>query len=183
VSQISDRKVARRYASALFSTARKAGKTEAIQRDLESLLSLWQRIPALRRALESPRVSGERKRALIDRTLRPNLEALTVSFLNLLVRKRREELLDAVQEEFRRQADDARGLVRAEATIALPLDKNEQAELHASLEAHTGKTIELTVNVDPAILGGVLVRLQDTVIDGSVRGALERLRAQMLQER
>jgi len=181
VSRVADSKVARRYASALFSAARKIAKIEPVQRDLDTLVSLWKQTPTLARILESPLVPGDRKHALIDQLFSTEVDPLTRSFLHLLVDKGREEILESVEREFRRQADAEQGLVRAQATVAAPLDDAQRAALIASLQQRTGaRQIELSVQVDPAILGGVVVRLHDTVIDGSVRGALERLREQLL---
>ena len=81
-----------------------------------------------------------------------------------------------------RLTDVARHLVRADATFAVQPTPDETAGLIRGLEQRTGETVSLTVQVDPAILGGVVVRMHDTIIDGSVRGTLERLREQLLQE-
>lgn len=183
MSKSGDSKVAKRYASALFAAAGKLGKTDAIENDLAGLDSLWNQVPALRRALESPLVPGERKHAVVDKALSDGVDPLSKAFLHLLIEKRREDILPSVREEFVRQADTARGLVRAEATTAVPLVDSQRAALVAALEKRTGKRIELSVREEPGILAGVLVRMEDTVIDGSVRGALERLREQMLRER
>lgn len=183
MSQVVDRKVAKRYANALFQTARQTGASDAVQRDLASLEALWSQVPALRHALESPLVPGERKHEIVDKAFAADLEALSKSFLHLLIEKRRENILSEVSEEFNRQADVERGLIRAEAIVAAPLDQAQESALVEGLKKRTGKQIELTVNVEPDILGGAIVRMQDTVIDGSVRGALERLREQMLHPR
>ncbi len=138
--------------------------------------------PALRQMWESPLLPAGRKRALIGQLLGNSLDGLTLSFLRLLVDKRREDILEAVRTEIRRQADVARKLVRAEAIFAVPPTPEEQTSLVRSLEQRTGEQVDLTVHVDPAILGGVVVRMQDTILDGSVRGTLERLREQLAQE-
>jgi len=182
VSRVRDTKAAKRYASALFQAARKLCRIDAVERDLNALGSLIESAPLFQRALESPLVPGDRKRALVDRILAGDVDDLTRRFLYLLIDKRREEILPAVRIEFSRQADNARGLVRAEALVAAPLDEAQVAELVCGLEQRTGKRVELSVRVDPAVIGGVMVRLEDTVIDGSVRGALERLREQMLRQ-
>ena len=183
MSRVVNLKVARRYASALFESARKQGKTDAVQKDLGTLDGLWREAPDLRRVLESPLVPDERKHAIIDQTVGRELDPLSSAFLHLLVDKRREVILPIVREEYVRLADIARGLVRAEATVAARIDDVERAALVEALERRTGKQIELTVNVNPEIIGGVVIRMQDTVIDGSVRGSLEKLREQMLRER
>jgi F-type H+-transporting ATPase subunit delta len=131
---------------------------------------------------DSPLLPAGRKRDLIGQVLGESVDGLTLSFLRLLVDKRREDILEIVRREIRQLADAARRLVRAEAIFAVPPTTDEQANLIRSLEQRTGEQVNLTVNIDPAILGGVVVRLHDTVIDGSVRGTLERLREQLLQE-
>lgn len=177
-----DIRAAKRYATALFEIAQRQGKLDAIERDLDAILDLMRLTPALRRMWESPLVPAGRKRALVGELLGASLDGLTLSFLRLLVDKRREEILEATREEIHRQADASRKLVRAEAIFAVPPTPAEQAGLVQSLQQRTGEQVDLTVRVDPAILGGVVVRMQDTIIDGSVRGTLERLREQLLQE-
>jgi F-type H+-transporting ATPase subunit delta len=183
VSSNADNRVARRYAGALFGAARRAARLDAVQRDLDTLAALWQQTPALRQMMESPLIPGERKFALVEQIFGTEIDSLTRSFLRLLIEKRREEILEEAQVEFRRRADAERGLLRAQATVAAPLDEGQRAALIAGLQQRTGKQVELDVGLDPGILGGVVVRMQDTVIDGSVRGALERLRERMLLER
>ena len=183
MSQKIDSRVVKRYASALFSAAQKTSAVEKIQQDLDTLAQLWQGTPDLRRAMESPLVPDDTKLRLIEKIFANEVSPLTRSFLVVLVEKDRENILVDVQEEYRRQADTARGLLRAHAVVAAPLDASQQQALVAGLQQRTGKMIALDVNVDPAILGGAIVRLQDTVIDGSVRGSLERIREQMLAER
>jgi F-type H+-transporting ATPase subunit delta len=183
LSRAADAKVAKRYASALFAVANRMGKSDTVQRDLATLIGLWNQTPALQRMMESPLIPGERKDALVDQLFGKDYDELTRSFLHLLVDKRREEVLPAVYEEYLRLADVAAGLVRAEAVVAVPLEDAQRSALVQSLQERTGKRVELNVDVDPLILGGIVVRMQDNVIDGSVRGALERLREQMLHER
>lgn len=183
MSLAADPKVARRYAAALFSAARKLGKADAVQRDLSMLADLWKLTPALRRTMESPLVPGERKHTLLNDLFARDINPLTMSFLRLLVEKRREEILLRVEEEVRRLSDEANNLLRVQATVAVSIDDAQRNALIDSLERRTGKRVILSMHVEPAILGGVVVRMQDTVIDGSVRGALESLREQMLRER
>jgi F-type H+-transporting ATPase subunit delta len=177
-----DTRAAKRYATALFETAQKQGKLDTIERDLDTVLDLMRLTPALRKVWESPLMPAGHKRKLVSDVLGPSLDGLTLSFLRLLVDKRREDILAAARDELHRQADTARKLVRAEAIFAIAPTLDEQASLIRSLEQRTGENVDLTVHVDPSILGGVVVRMQDTILDGSVRGTLERLREQLLQE-
>lgn len=175
-------RAARRYAHALFGASRKAGEVEAVQADVEALTALWDSTPALREALTSPLITADAKTRIIDQTLGDRVRPLTAAFLRLAIAKRREAVIPAVRDEFIRLADADRGVVRAHATSAVPLDQDQVQALRAGLEKRTGRRVVLTVSADPAILGGVTVQIEDIVIDGSVRGALERLRERMLAE-
>ena len=111
------------------------------------------------------------------------VQPLTLNLLNLLVDKRRAGVLPQVYEEYERLVRSFQNIALATAVTAVPLDAAQQAALERSLEARTGKDIELKTEVDPAVMGGVLVRIGDTVLDGTVRGKLERLREQLLARR
>ena len=89
------------------------------------------------------------------------------------------ELMPRVATEFERLYDDFKNQAKATVTTAVQLDAGEQARLVTALQQVTGKTIQLTTRVDPAILGGVVARVGDTLIDGSVRRRLELLREQI----
>lgn len=177
-----DLRASKRYANALFATAQKQGNVDAIEKDLDGVLTLMKQAPTLRHLWESPLVPASNKRDVLDKILASSVDPLTLSFLRLLIDKCREDILDVVRMEISQLADAARHLVRAEAIFAVPPTTEEQAGLVSSLEKRTGESVELTVRVDPSILGGVVVRMHDTIIDGSVRGTLERLREQLLQE-
>jgi F-type H+-transporting ATPase subunit delta len=97
----------------------------------------------------------------------------------LLVKRGRIEQLPRVAAEFARRDDERNGLIHATATSAAPLGAEEVRAIAARLEQLTGARVALETNVDPDILGGVVVRIGDRLIDGSVRGRLERLRNQL----
>ncbi len=177
-----DTRAAKRYALALFNTAVQTQKLDSIEQNLTDLLALMNQTPTLRQYWESPLIPSGRKREQIATILGDTVDPATLAFLRLLVDKRREDLLDAIDYELRQQVDASRHLVRAEATFALEPTESEKTALVRSLEQRTGESVLLSVQVDSSILGGVVVRLHDTIIDGSVRGTLERVREQLLQE-
>ncbi len=177
-----DLRAARRYATALFATAQKQNTLAATESDLVRVLELMEQTPALFQLWHSRVVPGGRKRDLISKILTDTVSPLTLSFLRLLIDKRREEILAPVREELHRLTDAANHLLRVEATFAVTPTAEETQSLVGSLEKRTGEHVELKVLVDPAILGGVIVRMNDNILDGSVRGTLERLREQLLQE-
>ena len=177
-----DLRASRRYAAALFATAQNQNKIDVVEKDFATVLGLMESAPALRQIWESPLIPAGRKRDLISKVLDSSVDALTAAFLRLLIDKRREVILDTVRFEMRQMADSSRHLVRAEAIFATPPTTAEQEALVRSLEKRTGDHVDLTVSVDAALLGGIIVRMQDTILDGSVRGTLERMREQLLQD-
>jgi F-type H+-transporting ATPase subunit delta len=177
-----DLRASKRYASALFAVAQKQSKIDKVEADFISVIELMKSTPAFLQMWESPLVPAGRKRDLVSKILENEIDALTLAFLRLLVDKRREPILNAVQFEMRQLADSSRHLVRAEAIFATEPTVDEREALRVSLEKRTGDHVDLTVHVDAAILGGIIVRMQDTILDGSVRGTLERMREQLLQD-
>jgi F-type H+-transporting ATPase subunit delta len=166
---------ARRYAEAIFQIAE---RDENVEKWLEQLdtVAIAAADEELDRLLENPHVPVEERISAIETPLGADKVPQMASLLNLLLRRRRIELLPRIAQEFRRQYNVREGIVEATATSAAELDTNELAALRTRLEQMTGGKVELTTSVDPSLLGGVQVRLGDTLIDGSVRGRLERLR-------
>jgi len=174
------RRVVRRYAAALFSAARKAGVIDRVESDLGLVSYVLDSSPALADAIESPVIPPEKKHDIIRDIFGGNVHEITLSYLLLLVDKRREEAIRQTEEEYIKFANKARGIVDAEVTTAVHLDESEETRIQAKLNAMTGKQVRLIKTVDPNIIGGVLVRIGDTVIDGSIKGQLAALREQLL---
>jgi F-type H+-transporting ATPase subunit delta len=174
------RSTARRYAEAAFEIAERDGTLSdwlAALDASEARLSS----PEVLRALGSPALPAERREALLDRLLERSVEGAPRSLLALLVRRGRIEQLPAVTTEFRRLYRRREGIVEAEVTSAVPLADATLASLQERLSAGTGRRVELTQRTDAELLGGLQVRVGDRLIDGSVRGRLERLRSRLTQ--
>jgi F-type H+-transporting ATPase subunit delta len=169
---------ARRYAEAVFEIARRDGTVEEWLAQLDHVAAALADAAIVRR-LENPRVPlPARHAALISIFERQPLPQLS-NLLGLVLRRRRLEALPHIAREFRRLYNRQAGIVEATATSAARLEPNEVAALRARLEQMTGGRVELSLHVDPQLLGGVQVRLGDQLIDGSVRGRLERLRGRL----
>ncbi len=179
---VRDLRAAKRYANALFTSALKMGILDQIEKDLDSIYNQMQNNESLQDMWESPMIPGSKKHLLLSEVFSESVHTLTLSFLQLLADKRRENILGEVRHEVHLLGDASRKLVRAEATFAVQPTPEEQQQLAQSLAARTGDRVELTCHIDPSILGGVVVRMRDTIIDGSVRGTLETLREKLLQE-
>lgn len=175
-----ERRIVRRYATALFNAASKAGVVDAVESDLGLVGYTIESSPALWDAMVSPIIPPAKKRQILGDIFGGKVQEITLAYLGLLMDKRREEALRVTESEYVLLANEARGIVQAEVTSATPLDEDQEARLVSKLAATTGKKIELAKRVDPAVIGGVLVRIGDTVIDGSVRGQLAALREKLL---
>ena len=169
---------ARRYAEAVFEIAERDGTVELWLTQLNDVAEAVSRHEVVRR-LEDPHVPLEaRAQALHDVAGKEMLPQMS-NLLGLVLRRRRLDSLPQIAREFKRLYNRRAGVVVATATSALELDQQEIAALTTRLETMTGKKVELATAVDPAILGGIQVRIGDTLYDGSVRGRLERLRSRL----
>jgi F-type H+-transporting ATPase subunit delta len=172
---------AERYARALFMIAERRGEIFEALEDLQRLRGLFTADPRLGRFLRSPFVPLERKRALMRAELGERRLVPVADFLDLLLRKKRLRLFDAAVDEYEQRVRAWQGLQEAEAVSAVPLTEEEAKRLHAELERVTGLTIELKRRVEPALIGGLYVRIGDRIIDRSVKGLLESLRERLLE--
>ena len=169
------RRIARRYAAALFSVASAQGLADRVEEDLQSASAAIAADADLRSLLAHPKIPSPRKQEMIHRAF-AGLEPVSRSFLALLVRRGRHAYLGEIIEEYRRMADDARGLVRAQVVSAVGLTEEQRQRLRRALEGRTGKTVEARYEVDPSLLAGLTVTMDDVVIDASARGRLAKMR-------
>ena len=174
--------VAGRYAQALFEAAKAEGTLDIALDQLEHLVATLEQVPDLRQLLLNPDVDPDDKLTVLDSAAgRGGRAPLVRAFLELIVRAGRSEALGGVAEALRDLADKDAGLVRGVVTSAHPLEASAVDRLRRALEHREGQRVELEAEVDPQLIGGVRVRLDHHVIDGSVRRQLadlrERLRA------
>jgi F-type H+-transporting ATPase subunit delta len=173
---------ARRYAEAAFDIALRDGTVEAWLDQLQRVAQVAQDPDAVRR-LENPRVPFDaRVEALVAAAGGPALLPQLRNLLTLILRRRRLELMTRVATEFRRLYNRRAGITEATAISASELEAGEVQALRQRLEQLAGGRVELHLEVDPTLLGGVQVRLGDRLFDGSVRGRLERLRGRLAAE-
>jgi F-type H+-transporting ATPase subunit delta len=170
---------ARRYAEAAFEIAARDGTVEAWRRELDEAAEVIAD-PSIAEALHNPAVPTALREEAIRKGLGSAVSKPVLNLILFMVRRGRIEDLTRVAAEFRRLDDERKGIIHAVATSALPLEPSEVKALTARLEQMTGRKVELAVETDPSLLGGIVVRVGDRLIDGSVRGRLERLRSQLV---
>jgi F-type H+-transporting ATPase subunit delta len=169
---------ARRYADAAFEVATRDGTVADWRSELEASAALLGDARAAS-ALANPALPIDQRSAAVTALLEGTASRPVQNVIQLLLRRGRIEQLPRVAAEFRRLDDRRQGITHAIATSATPLSPDDIRALTARLEQSTGGRIALDVQVDPSLLGGLVVRVGDRLIDGSVRGRLERLRNQL----
>ena len=166
---------ARRYAEAAFEIAERDETVDAWLEQLNVAAGVAAD-PATVRRLENPQVPFEVRLRALQQALGGDMLPQMGNLVALVLRRRRVDSLPRIAREFRRLYNQRAGIVEASATSAAELDADELSALRGRLEQMTGGSVDLETHVDPTLLGGVQVRLGDQLIDGSVRGRLERLR-------
>ena len=173
--------ISRRYARALFSIGVDRGSFEQLGQELDAVAELWAGSPELRQALENPIFKDSEKRAVMQSLLprvapTPDVQKLVL----LLLDRRRLPAVPNIARAYREMADLHTGRVRAHVTSAQALGPVELERIRQSLARRTGKQVILESAVDAGLIGGVVARVGDLVLDGSVRTQLGALRERLL---
>lgn len=169
---------AARFADAAFGVARQEDQIDAWQQALGRAAALFEDRGAAR-LLTSPVISPSRKKAALDELL-PGLPPMVHNFLDILAQRDKLDLIPEIARAFGRLVNEHRGIRIARVTTAIPLDEHQQELIGTRLAERIGKKVTLETHVDPTILGGVIAQIGDDVIDGSVRGRLERMRRSLM---
>jgi len=169
--------VGRRYARAILDVAAREGDYDRWLQDLRALEEALAE-PEMEAFLNNPNFTPASKLQVIAQLL-PGMSELEGNLVKLLIHRRRTEVLAAIRAELERLVDERRGLLRAEVTTAIDLDPVRAARVASRLADITGKQIVLEQRVDPSILGGIIVRMGDRLLDGSLAGRLQALRQRL----
>ena len=169
--------LARRYARALLDIGKEEGQARRILSEAETFASLLAGAPMLREALEAAHINRRDKHAALDGVLAPAaFLPSTGNLLRLLVDKGRMNILSPIVSELRRLVEEMEGIERVEIVVPMALTAGQREALKGALEAQTGKKVELEEAVDPAVLGGVVVKIGSTIYDGSIRTQIRQLK-------
>jgi F-type H+-transporting ATPase subunit delta len=164
------------YAAGIFEIAKAEGTLDAVENELFQFLQVFQGNDQLREKLTDRSLPPEKRQAIVEDLLGQKASPLTVSLLSFIVGAGRVGELPEIIERLVKRAAAERQHEVAEVRTAIPLDDDQRHRLSEALKRATGKEVELKVIVDPSILGGIVARVGDTVIDGSVRRRLDQLR-------
>ncbi len=171
-----DRRVARRYASALFQAARNNGTINDVEQDLGTIVGLLKSDPDFKHFIVAPYTSRDARIGIMDRVFTGRVTPLTMQVFHVLLAKRREHEIEGVFDEYVKLRREHERILHAVITSATPLDEAQRTQVVNRLQTVLNKTIEPDFKVDARLIGGVRVTYENFVLDGSVRGALTKLR-------
>jgi len=170
----------RRYAEAAFELATRDDSVDAWQRDL-TLAAEMARDERVARIVDSPAVPFGQRRKVVEQLLGKHVSPGVLNLALLLAKRGRFGVMPSVSSEYDAKVRQARGIVAATVSTPEPLSARELAAVQVRVELLAGAKVELATSVDPALLGGLTIKIGDRLIDASVRGRLERLRGRLVQ--
>lgn len=173
--------IARSYAEALYETGAKHGQNEEFARAFAELETVLSTEPRIRVFLETPKVEPEQKRRVLSDALEGRVPKLFLNFVQVVLDQRRQRLLRVIAHEYHAVLDERLGRVHARITLAREPDEATREAIMGRLDTLIEETVVSSFRVDPEILGGIIVRYGDRVIDGSVRRRMLALKGELLR--
>ncbi len=171
--------VSRNYAEALLALATKAENREGFGVMIRDVANAIAQDATVKLFLESPRVSYERKNEIISKAFGDRVPRVFLRFLQTMVHNRRQMMIPEIATEYAKLLDEQEGRVHAEVTLARAVDEAEGAKIGAQLSRVLGVKVIPQLTVDPSIMGGIIVKVGNTVMDGSVLRRLGKLASRM----
>lgn len=179
---MTDSRIAKRYARALFQASLKDGSMANVDSDLSAIADAFRNSDAIRTFFSKPSTSDAQKLSLLEKALGGKSSPLTLDFLKLLIKKRRDSELSLVRMEFAELRREHENVTRAVVTSAEELSDDQKKKIVDVVAKKIGRKVESEFHVDPSLLGGVKVAYDNFVLDGTVRGDLNRIRERMLYD-
>ena len=176
------KRIARRYAKALFELAVESREIDSIEKDFEAISGILEQQDEFKAFLENPLINEHRKYQVVQELFKDKLDAITFNFVLMVTEKKRIELLPAIIEEFRHFILKHRNMVEGELVSAVSLDSEQADKIKTNIETLIGKSVLLKEDVDEEIIGGFVVKVEDLVIDNSIRYQLNKLREKLIAE-
>lgn len=173
--------VSKTYASALYELALEEQMIDQILAEYEFVANSFDEFPEFLNIINSPKVSVDDKKKIIDDTYGKQVSELLINFLKLLIDKKRSDEMVGVYDDYKTFVKAHKGLVVAKVESVIPLEANEIKNLEAKLNQVTGKTVTVNNVINPDIMGGLVVKVGDKVIDGSIKRKLENLKHELAE--
>lgn len=171
--------VAKRYARALFEVAKERALIDRIETELNSVVAAVNDNAELEKLLMHPHIAAQDKKELVTDLFKAHLSEETMNFLYILVENGRESDLAGIAYAYIQLANEERGIADAVVTTAKPLGADEQAQIADKFGKMLNKKLRIQTVIDPAILGGIVIRIGDRLYDGSLKSKLEHFSHQL----
>jgi F-type H+-transporting ATPase subunit delta len=172
--------VARMYAETLLELAGRQGEEEAWLEMLSEVVGLYETSPPFKAFLHTPRVADGKKREVLRSSFESRYPEMFVRFLLIVLQKRRQGMLPEIETAGRDLLYERTGRVHASVTLTTEPDQEFRTEIEDRLSKILDRTVDADFRIDPRLIGGMVVRVQDKVLDGSVRRRLQTLRRSLL---
>lgn len=167
--------VSERYAQALFELAVANGITENLLKELEAIADVLNEYNDLKKLVAHPAIDKENKKEIFDRIFGEKISVNTLNFIRLLIDKNRETLIAEISSAFADLVNKLNSRVVAQVVTAVELNKSSLDLLIQKLEAYLDKKVDVDASVDPQLIGGVLVKVGDRIIDGTLKTRFENM--------
>jgi F-type H+-transporting ATPase subunit delta len=175
-------KIARRYAKAFFEFSQEMEKIEEVSRDVQLISDTFQENKELRFAITSPIVLLDKKKAVLDALFKDKVEPLTLQYLQLVLKKRREIHLDLMCVEFEKLYKSHKNIVTLFINSVEPLEKTALEAITEKVKSYIGAELEVIERIKPQLLGGVSLHFNDYFVDASVKGSINKLRKELVDK-
>lgn len=177
---MNESKITVRYAKALFALAKEDNSFELLKKDVELLYQCIQEIPELQFVIQSPVIKVSEKIKLFEESFRGSFTPLTISFINLVLERRREEHLAGISRYFLGLLKKEQGIQSAELVTATPLDETLRQSVLQYISRKFNTKVELHESVNDKLIGGFILRVGDQQIDTSIASKLERIKTALI---
>ena len=169
--------IAKRYAKALVDIGKEDGNLEKYGQEMADMVELLNQTPELESVLTNPAIDSDSRQKVLDAILeKAGLSPMVNNFLRLLMERKRIDELRNIDTVYSRLTDEVKGITRAEVLSATPLNDEDQARLKSVLQKMAGTDVKIEVQQEANLIGGVVARIGDLVLDGSVKTQLESLK-------
>lgn len=169
------------YAKALLGAGNKSGNADKLLGELDAVVGVVDKLPKLQSILESPQIAADAKQAILQKAFGGKLSKDMLNFLQIVGNKGRFDCLSQISSSANRLYDEMSGNVQAEIVTAEPVDDSVAQDIAAQLEKALGKKVTVKTVVDPKIIGGMVIRIGDTIHDGSVVNQLSQVRTKAIK--
>lgn len=172
--------LAKKYAAAMFELAQEENKLKKYGEQLEEIRQLFASQPMLKAYMGNPQIQSAEKKELLNKVFGDDVEKSVRNFMLLLVDKHRITLIEEIVGKYQALSNEAQNIMIAHVTTAVALTEQQEKALTAKLEAITDKHIKLKTHIDTSIIGGIVVKMGDKLIDGSVTSKIKSLEKQLM---